>query len=143
MKESRLWQAVGGACIVGGLIVLVTTYMKRQSFAEGTAYATLIGASFIMLGGLTAFIFSRVMDVVGGGDCKPGVWQTLGWLFIAGGTGMLVYYGYQSWGYVPNEHQLVRGIAASFLLMAGIVSLLGGRTIAMAMGGGKAKAASV
>jgi hypothetical protein len=142
MKESRLWQAIGVACILGGAIVLTFVYMKRRMFAESTAYASLVGASFIVLAGLTGFIFGRIMHVMGGGDCKGNVWQGLGVLCILGGVGMLGYYGMQSWGYVPDEHQLVRGLAASFLLMAGIVALLGGRTINLAMSGGKAKAAS-
>ena len=141
MKESRLWQAVGLACIIGGAIVLVFVYMRRRSFAEATAYASVVGASFILLAGLTAFIFGRVMTVLSGGDCKAGVWQGLGWLCILGGVVLLGFYGVQSWGYVPDEHQLMRGIAGSFLLMSGIVALLGGRTIGMAMGGGKSKAA--
>ncbi len=142
MKESRLWQAIGVACILGGAAVLAVVYLNRRTFQEATAYASLVGACFILLGGFTGFIFGRIMHVMGGGDCKGNVWQGLGVLCILGGVGMLGYYGMQSWGYVPNEHQLVRGLAASFLLMAGIVALLGGRTITLAMSGGKAKAAS-
>ena len=141
MKESRLWQTIGLAAFVGGAIVLTFVYVKRRSFADATAYASVVGAAFILLAGLTGFIFGRVMTVIGGGDCKPGVWQGLGTLCVLAGVGLLAYYGMQSWGYVPDEHQLVRGFAGSFLVMAGIVSLLGGRTIAMAMAGGKSKAA--
>jgi hypothetical protein len=141
MKESRLWQAIGMASLIGGAIMLVVVYMKRSSFAEATAYGSVLAASFVMLAGFTGFIFGRVMTVIGGGDCKAGVWQGLGWLCIIGGTVLVGLYGYQSLGYVPNEHQMVRAIAGSFLLMTGIIALLGGRTIGMAMGGGKSKAA--
>ncbi len=132
-KEGQLWQAMGLAAILGG-----GAFLARVASIYGIItvdYSSLslgLAASFIMLAGGAAFVGGRVLVATasGAGRSELTLWRLLAAVGIGAGT-VTVYLAHrQSLAHpLPSMDQLALGLAGSFVLMAGILALLGQRIL--------------
>jgi hypothetical protein len=141
MNETRFWRVMGLGSMGGGIALLAVAYFQRSRFAWETALAVGLAAAFIMLAGSAAMVASNVMEAIASGKAAcAGLMRGMGWLTIVVGTAVVAWVGIKSWGVVPSVKEIAMGAAGSFVLMFGILHLLGERMV-HAVGGGKAAGA--
>ena len=133
IKEGQLWQAAGLASILGGsafllrvMLVYGVTTVDHSSLSLGLA------ASFMMLAGGAAFVSGRVLvaTAAGAGSCERKLWKLLAAVGIGAGAVTVYLTHRQSLVHpLPSLDQLALGLAGSFVLVAGLLALLGQRVM--------------
>ncbi len=132
-KEGQLWQATGLAAILGGAAFLArVTIIYGIRTVDQSSLSLGLAASFMMLAGGAAFVSGRalVATASGVGRLELNLWKLLAGMGAGAGV-TIVFLAYrQSLAHpLPNLDQLALGLAGSFVLMAGILALLGQRVM--------------
>lgn len=149
-QEARIWQTIGiiswgvGA-ITLGYVVLQNGVVRVQ---DTTMLSAGLAASFMMLAGIAGTVFGRAMYAVlrGYDDLEARLWHTFAMVCCGCGALAVFYIAYASWDRAVTLTHLAIGLAGSFLIMAGILCLLGNRLMRHAtekhesISGGAAKA---
>ena len=153
-QEARIWQTIGilswivGAIMLG-IVVKENGVVRVQNAAMLSAA---LAASFMMLAGIAGTVFGRAMYAVHQGYdlLEARLWHTFAMVCCGCGTLAILYVAYASWDRTISLTRLTVGLAGSFLIMAGIICLLGNRVMHHASrkheaisSGQNAKAASV
>lgn len=132
-QEARTWQTIGiisWAAGAGMLLVL----MKQNGVvrvADTTTLSTGIAASFMMLAGIAGTVFGRVMHaLVNGYDASEArLWHLFSSVCCSCGAFAVLYIAIGHWNSAPSLTALTVGLAGAFLIMAGVICLLGNRVM--------------
>ena len=132
-QEARVWQTIGivsWAAGAGMLLVLA----KENGVVRVTDTSTLstgVTASFMMLAGIAGTVFGRVMhSVLEGYDAlEARLWHLFSTVCCACGAYSVVYIAIGHWNRPLSLTSLTVGLAGAFLIMAGVICLLGNRVM--------------
>lgn len=132
-QEARIWQTIGivsWAAGAGMLLVLV----KQNGVvrvADTTTLSTGIAASFMMLAGIAGTVFGRVMHALTEGykADEARLWHLFAVLCCANGAFAVLYIAIGHWNTAPSLTSLTVGLAGAFLVMSGVICLLGNRVM--------------
>lgn len=132
-QEARIWQTIGiiaWAAGAGMLLVLV----KENGVVRVTDTAILstgIAASFMMLAGIAGTVFGRVMNSLcfGYKPVEARLWHLFSSVCCACGAYAVVYIAISHWNTALSLTSLTVGLAGAFLIMAGVICLLGHRVM--------------
>ncbi len=147
-QEARVWQTIGIVAWASGAGMLAVL-MKQNGLLRVTETVTLstgIAASFLMLAGIAGTVFGRVMHALreGYNEQEARLWHLFASVCCACGAFAVLYVAIGNWNKPLSLTSLTVGLAGSFLIMAGIVCLLGNRVMHHAsQRHNSAKAASV
>jgi hypothetical protein len=130
-KESSLWQAVGLASSLGGAAFLARIFaIYGVARVDASSLSLGLAASFMMLAGTAAFLAGRVMAAITIGARRTELltWKVLGALGVLAGA-IKVYIAYRASlsNPIPVIDHIANGLAASFVLTVGILTLLAQR----------------
>lgn len=130
-REAELWQSVGLAACLGGtafLAKVISAYGVARVDASSLSLG--LAASFMMLAGAAAFLAGRVMAAISIGARKLELftWKVVAAIAILGGS-TKVYIAYRASLANPLAvfDHLANALAASFVLIVGIMALLAQR----------------
>ncbi|HSA93235.1 MAG TPA: hypothetical protein VLE48_09515 [Terriglobales bacterium] len=130
-KEGRIWQAAGAAAVVGGAAFLVrVVLLYGMAYADASALSLGLAASFMMLAGVAAFVGGRALSAMasGIGSRELSLWGVLAVAGLIGGTATVLFAYRQSIrGSIPTFDDLAVALAGSFIVMVGMMALLGQR----------------
>ncbi|HVP42786.1 MAG TPA: hypothetical protein VMS96_05110 [Terriglobales bacterium] len=132
-QEARIWQTIGIVAWAAGAGMLLVL-MKQNGVVRVTDTATLstgIAASFMMLAGIAGTVFGRVMQALTAGydAVEARLWHLLATLCCACGAFAVLYEAVDKWNSPVSLTALTVGLAGAFLIMAGVVCLLGNRVM--------------
>jgi hypothetical protein len=130
--EARVWQAMGATAIAGGgALLLATVKLYGVVYADPSALAIGLAASFVMLAGVSGFLAGRVLHSVSGGEThrEAMLWRFLAGVAVGAGAVAVTLAWKESQGKVPTLDQLAMGLAGSFMTMVGILALLAQRVM--------------
>jgi p-aminobenzoyl-glutamate transporter AbgT len=145
-QEARIWQTIGIVAWAAGAGMLAVL-MKENGLIRVTDTAVLstgIAASFMMLAGIAGTVFGRVMNALRDGynPSEARLWHTLASVCCSCGAFSVLYIAVGHWNKPLSLTSLTVGLAGSFLVMAGVICLLGNRVMGHTSGQrGSAKAA--
>jgi hypothetical protein len=130
-KEGRIWQAAGAAAVVGGAAFLVrVVLLYGMAYADASALSLGLAASFMMLAGVAAFVGGRTLSAMAGGigSRELSLWGVLAVAALISGAATVIFSYRQSIrGSIPTFDDLAVGLAGSFIVMVGMMALLGQR----------------
>ncbi|HEV2022663.1 MAG TPA: hypothetical protein VGQ94_09045 [Terriglobales bacterium] len=130
--EARVWQAMGATAIAGGgALLLATVKLYGVVYADPSALAIGLAASFVMLAGISGFLAGRVLHSVSGGEThrEAMLWRFLAGVAVGAGAVAVTLAWKESEGKVPTLDHLAMGLAGSFMTMVGILALLAQRVM--------------
>ncbi len=142
IKEGQLLQAGGLASILGGGAFLLRVVMLYGITVVDLSSLSLgLAASFMMLAGIAALVSGRALLAIaaGPGRLELGLWRLLAGVGMGAGAAT-IYLAYRQslLRPLPSLDELAMALSGSFMLMAGILALLGQRV--MRYLGGKSSA---
>lgn len=130
-KEAGMWQAVGlASCLGGGAFLARVISVYGTAKVDPSSLALGLAASFMMLAGAAGFLAGRVMAAISVGARKFELltWKIVAAVAIIAGAAK-VYIAHQASlanPLIAFDH-IANGLAASFVLMVGIMALLAQR----------------
>ncbi len=132
-QEARIWQTIGIVAWAAGAGMLAVL-IKENGVIRVTDTAILstgITASFMMLAGIAGTVFGRVMRVLQDGynEQEARLWHLFASVCCACGAFAVLYEAIGHWKRPLSLTSLTVGLAGAFLVMAGIVCLLGNRVM--------------
>ncbi len=146
-QEARLWQTIGIVAWAAGAGMLAVL-MKENGLIRVTDTTTLstgLAASFMMLAGIAGTVFGRVMNALHAGydASEARLWHTFASVCCSCGAFAVLYIAVGHWNKPLSLTTLTVGLAGAFLVMAGVICLLGNRVMSHTSGQqDSAKAAS-
>lgn len=132
-QEARIWQTVGIVAWAAGAGMLLVL-MKQNGVVrvtDTTILSTGIAASFMMLAGIAGTVFGRVMHSMNAGYSaqEARLWHLFATICCACGAFAVLYVAIGHWNKAPSLTSLTVGLAGAFLVMAGVICLLGNRVM--------------
>lgn len=130
--EARVWQAMGATAIIGGgALLLETVRLYGVVYADPSALAVGLAASFVMLAGVAGFLAGRVLHSISGGETRreSWLWRLLAGVAVGAGAVAVTLAWKESEGKVPTLDHLAMGLAGSFVTMVGVLALLAQRVM--------------
>ena len=132
-QEARLWQTIGIVAWAAGAGMLAVL-MKQNGVIRVNDMAILstgIAASFVMLAGIAGTVFGRVMNALRDGydASEARLWHTLASVCCSCGAFAVLYIAASHWNKPLSLTSLTVGLAGAFLVMAGVICLLGNRVM--------------
>ncbi len=132
-QEARIWQTIGIVAWAAGAGMLAVL-MKQNGLVRVTdtvMLSTGIAASFMMLAGIAGTVFGRVMYAVHAGydESEARLWHLFATVCCACGAFAVLYVAIGHWNQPLSLTALTVGLAGSFLVMAGVICLLGNRVM--------------
>lgn len=131
-KESRLWQTIGLiSCVAGGGLLLAVLRVHGFVPPDMTSLAVGLAACFIALAGFAGFVFGRVMHAFAAGynHREAVLWRVLGVISCGAGAIALVRAAAESLRRYVTLDDLSLGLAGAFVIMLGVIGLLGNRVM--------------
>lgn len=131
-KESRMWQTIGLISCATGTVLLFAVF-KVHGFVSPDMASLAVGlaASFIVLAGFAGFVFGRVMNAfaVGYNHREAVLWRVLGTVASGAGAIGVVRAATESARTLVTLDNLTMGLAGAFVIMVGVIGLLGNRVM--------------
>ena len=132
-QEARLWQTIGIVAWAAGAGMLLVL-MKQNGVvrvADTVTLSTGLAASFMMLAGIAGTVFGRVMYAVHEGydPLEARLWHLFSSVCCSCGAFAVIYIALGHWNKPLSLTSLTVGLAGSFLIMAGVICLLGNRVM--------------
>ena len=132
-QEARIWQTIGIVSWAGGAGMLLVL-MKQNGVVrvtDTTVLSTGIAASFMMLAGIAGTVFGRVLHALSEGyDAEEArLWHLFATVCCACGAFAVLFTAISHWNRAPSLTALTVGLAGAFLVMAGVICLLGNRVM--------------
>ncbi len=132
-QEARTWQTIGIVAWAAGAGMLLVL-MKQNGVVQVKDTVTLstgIAASFMMLAGIAGTVFGRVMHALmhGYNPAEARLWHLLATVCCACGAFAVLYEAVGKWSSRISLTALTVGLAGAFLVMAGVICLLGNRVM--------------
>jgi len=132
-EEARLWQTIGIIAWAAGAGMLLVLF-KQNGVIKVSDNATLgngLAASFMMLAGIAGTVFGRVMHALlhGYQPREARLWHMFASICCACGVFAVLYITLGHWNKPVSLTALTVGLAGSFLIMAGVICLLGNRVM--------------
>lgn len=132
-EESRIWQTIGIIAWAAGAGMLLILF-KLNGVIKVSDTATLsngLAASFMMLAGIAGTVFGRVMHaVVHGYKAEEArLWHTFAMVCCSCGAFAVLFITVGHWKKSVSLTALTVGLAGAFLIMAGVICLLGNRVM--------------
>ncbi len=148
-RESHLWQVLGSIAVVSGFLLLGATFrIYGVVYADPLGLSVGLAASFVMLAGIAGFIAGRVLHAVHQGyqHREAVLWRIFAGVCCGAGAVAVVLAWQQSEQRIPTLEHIATGLAGSFIIMVGVLAILGQRVMQHATeergaGAGQAKAA--
>ncbi|MGH9579860.1 MAG: hypothetical protein ACRD2R_02605 [Terriglobales bacterium] len=108
-----------------------TIILYGVAFADSSALALGLAASFIILAGMAGLVAGRILQSI---DEMPKALESRLWSILGGvavGAGLVpVFIAFrQSMGRVPTLDDLAVGLSGAFAVMAGVIAFVGERVI--------------
>lgn len=132
-QEARIWQTIGiVAWAAGAGMLLVLVKENGVVRVNDTAIlSTGIAASFMMLAGIAGTVFGRVMHSLcfGYRPLEARLWHLFSSVCCACGAYTVIYIAISHWNGALSLTSLTVGLAGAFLIMAGVICLLGNRVM--------------
>ena len=132
-QEARIWQTIG--IIAWGVGAITLGFVAKENGViriQDTAMLSAgLAASFMMLAGIAGTVFGRAMYAVhqGYNAGEARLWHTFAMVCCGCGAVAVIYAAYASWEKAHSLTNITVGLAGSFLIMAGIICLLGNRVM--------------
>jgi len=113
------------------MLLVLTKQNGVIRVSDTITLSTGIAASFMMLAGIAGTVFGRVMhSLTEGYDAQEArLWHLFASVCCACGTFAVLYTALSQWNKVPSLTSLTVGLAGAFLIMAGVICLLGNRVM--------------
>lgn len=132
-QEARIWQTIGIAAWAAGAGMLLVLIKENGvvRVADTTMLSTGLAASFMMLAGIAGTVFGRVMHALTAGYKaeEARLWHLFASVCCACGALAVIYVAAGHWSTAPSLTSLTVGLAGAFLIMAGVICLLGNRVM--------------
>ena len=130
-QEARIWQTIGIAAWAAGAGMLLVLIKENGvvRVTDITMLSTGLAASFMMLAGIAGTVFGRVMHAAKEGyDAgEARLWHLFATVCCSCGAFAVFYIVVGS--KTPTLTSLTVGLAGAFLIMAGVICLLGNRVM--------------
>ena len=132
-QDARVWQTIGIIAWAAGSGMLLMLF-RQNGVVRIRDLNTLSGglaASFLMLAGIAGTVFGRVMAAVlhGYQDREARLWRLFALVCTSCGTLAVLYAAVQTWSETVSLTHMTIGLAGAFLIMAGVICLLGNRVM--------------
>lgn len=127
-SEARFWQAIGLVVGVAGALLLAYTFGRYgPASIDHTALEYGMASGFMILAGATAFVAGRALHVEEMGLTwhESSLWNLLSAVCIIGGIATVIFARAQQQMLILDR--LAAGIAGGFVVMLGVLSLVGQR----------------
>lgn len=132
-REARLWQVIGamGWAAGGGMLLMLFWINGVVKAPDLNLLSMGLAASFMMLAGIAGFVFGRVLHHMAFGyqQREAVLWRLLGLVCCACGGFAVLFVAISTGMQNVSLGELVQGQAGGFLVMAGVICLLGNRVM--------------
>ncbi len=132
-EEARIWQTIGiiAWAAGGGMLLILFKLNGVIEVADTTTLSNGLAASFMMLAGIAGTVFGRVMHALihGYQPREARLWHMFASVCCSCGIFAVLYITVGHWKKSVSLTALTVGLAGSFLIMAGVICLLGNRVM--------------
>jgi len=132
-EEAHVWQTIGIIAWAAGAGMLLVLF-KQNGVIKVSDPATLsngLAASFMMLAGIAGTVFGRVMNALIDGyqPREARLWHLFALVCSSCGAFAVLYIALGHWNKPVSLTALTVGLAGSFLIVTGVICLLGNRVM--------------
>lgn len=131
-QESHLWQVLGSIAVVSGFLLLMATFrIYGVVYADPLGLSVGLAASFVMLAGVAGFVTGRVLHAVHSGykHREAALWRIFAAVACGAGMVPVILAWRQSAARIPSLEHIADGLAGSFVIMVGVLAVLGQRVM--------------
>ncbi|HYX70566.1 MAG TPA: hypothetical protein VE825_15635 [Terriglobales bacterium] len=131
-REAHLWQVLGSIAVVSGFLLMgATVRIYGVVYADPLGLSVGLAASFVMLAGIAGFIAGRVLHAVHDGYKRreAALWRIFAFVCCVTGAVPVILAWKESTDRPPTLEHIANGLAGSFVIMVGVLAILGQRVM--------------